>query len=125
MCDQVNNITPINLSMLFVDSIEMLITYGSFRECSWKYYIFNWPNDQTLLVKHLNFSCQAKCLTIWPRPKTLLAQYFLFASSKTVLELFQKHHTRNFVSFACQAMFLDVPNGQTFVVESKFKMLDQ
>ncbi len=31
-----------------------------------------WPNDQTLLFKHLQFTRQANCFTVLPRQKTLL-----------------------------------------------------
>ncbi len=37
-------------------------------------------NDQTLLVQHLRFACQAKCLTVWPRQKTLPVKHFWLAS---------------------------------------------
>ncbi len=35
-----------------------------------------WPNDQALLVKHLKFAFQAKCLTLWPCRKTKQSNIF-------------------------------------------------
>ncbi len=63
------------------------------------------PNDQTLLVKHLIFACQAKCLTVSPRPKTLLVQYFCCIKQKMFLNFFKNITPQILLNSACQAMF--------------------
>ncbi len=83
---------------------------NSLKSCSLRL----WSNDQTLLFQDLRFACQAKCMTVWPSPKKLLVQHFCLRQAKNVFKIFQKHHAANFVTFACQAMFL---NGQKIVVK--------
>ncbi len=56
-------------------SIECFLSIWRNKYCMKKSYKA-WPNDQTLLVKHLKFACQEKFLAVWPLPKTLLVQYF-------------------------------------------------
>ncbi len=41
-----------------------------------------WPNDQTMLERHLRFAFKTKCLTVWPYQRTLLLKHFVVVSSK-------------------------------------------
>ncbi len=79
-----------------------------------------WPNDQTMLVQHWRFACQAKCLIVWPHVKTLLAQQRLrLRQAKDAFERFQNYNAPRkilLLSFVKQC-FRTWPNGQTFIVQ--------
>ncbi len=84
-----------------------------------------WQNYQTLLVKHLIFASQVKCLTVWLRPKTLLFKHFLFASNKKCFGTFSKTLRNQFCYYCLSSNVFG--HGQTVkhLLYSKFKMLDQ
>ncbi len=85
-------------------------------------FVKDWPRDQTLLIKHLRFASQAKCLTVWSRPKTLLVQRFLFASRKKKFEFF--HTLRHKFCIFCLSKNV-FWRGQKVKHSLQRKLLDQ
>ncbi len=67
-----------------------------------------WPNDQTLLVKHLQFANEAKCFTVRPHHKTLLVIHL----SKVFLKFFIAER-----ALLAKNCFVTWPNGQTLLVK--------
>ncbi len=65
-----------------------------------------WPNDQTLLIWHLKYACEAKFLTVKPRPKTSLVQHFFaWVKQKKFLIFFKNITPQILLILNCQAMF--------------------
>ncbi len=78
--------------MLICHGKELYLTVATLEATGWVFITVRpLPDDQTLLVKHLNFGYKAKCFAVWPRRETLLVRETFACVNKRCLELFSKY----------------------------------